>query len=145
MCVYNSPISCFFTYRSLNAIPQCSHSIISWTTHIHTHTFALCGPQPNAQTHTAAHTLAFCSFLCTFSGSLCQTGGPLSSLSVRLCLWFSLSSFFFLYLSPFVTPPELLHCHNDFRQELLLPLQTEKESCKGFLLFSMFVFSISKE
>lgn len=37
-----SPISCFSTYRSLNTILQCHHSIISWATH--THTFASCGP-----------------------------------------------------------------------------------------------------
>ena len=40
VCKFDSTISCFSTYRSLNAIPQCSHSIISWTTH----TFAPWGP-----------------------------------------------------------------------------------------------------
>lgn len=126
-CVCDSPISCFSTYRFLNAIPQCSHSIISRTTHI-------CGPPPNAQTHTTMHTLAFCSFLCTFSGSLCQTGGPLSvSFSLSLCVCALLSPPFFLYLSPFVShmcptkyvsphtskhiiQPELLPCNNGLGQ-----------------------------
>lgn len=115
MCVgvYDSPISCFSPYRSLNAIPQCSQSIISWTTHTHLHLMH-------------RRTVACCSFLCTFSGSLCQTGGPLSSLSV--CGFLSLP--FFLYLPPLVTHThsakhvrphtckqithaELLHCHKD--------------------------------
>lgn len=89
--VYDSPISCFFTYRSLNAILQCSHSMISWMTHTHLQRVDL------NLVHTHNHTLAFCSFLCTFSGSLCQTGGPLSSFCLSLCLWLSFSSF--LYIS----------------------------------------------
>lgn len=58
VCVNDDPISCFLTHSSLNAIPDVLSVV-------------------------RKHSLTFCSFLLTFSGSLCQTGGSLSSLSVR--------------------------------------------------------------
>lgn len=71
MCVsvYDSPISCFSPYVLWMPFLGAIISIISWTTHTHLHLMH-------------RHTVACCTFLCTFSGSLCQTGGPLSSLSV---------------------------------------------------------------
>lgn len=131
MCigVYDSPISCFSTYRSLNAIPQCSHSIFSWTTLTHLHRVDLNlmhrHTQPRTHWH-SAHSSALSQALCVEQVDLC-----LLFLSVPLSVVF-LSPAFFLYQSPFVshthtcfekhvcphtckqiTHPEPLHCHND--------------------------------
>lgn len=89
-CVCDAPISCFSTYRFLNAIPQCSHSIISRTTHtfvdlhlMHKHT------QPCTHWR-SAHSSALSQALCVKQVDLCLF------LSLSLCLCFAFSSILFI-------------------------------------------------
>lgn len=90
-CVCDAPISCFSTYRFLNAIPQCSHSIISRTTHtfvdlhlMHKHT------QPCTHWR-SAHSSALSQALCVKQVDLCLSLSLSLSVSV-LC--FLLHSFY---------------------------------------------------
>lgn len=85
VCVF-LPSAAFLHTRSLDAIPLYPqfHQLDGTYTHTHSHLHLV-----------YTHSTACCSFLCTFSGSLCQTGGSVFS--------FSLSLPFFLCMPPLVS------------------------------------------
>lgn len=116
--VYDSPISCFSTYRSLNAIPHCSHSIISWTTHTHLRrvdlNLTLRHTQPRTHWH-SAHSCALSQALCVKQVDLC-----LLSLSLRP---------FFLFLSFYICHHlSLSHSHVPYKTCAPTHMQTIETS-----------------